>query len=219
MNELINIVIADDHQIVRLGLRTLLEKELGFRVVGEAADGNEAVALVKMLKPQVLILDLIMPGMNGMGVTLQVKKDSPNTHVIILSMHANEAYIVETLKNGASAYVLKDSTGSNLVEAVHAVIKGEYYLSPPLSEKAIETYIQMTRDTSHDLYETLTSREREILHLAVTGFSNSEIASRLSISPRTVEAHRFNFMHKLGLRKQTDLIRFAVQRGILPVKD
>lgn len=219
MNELIDIVIADDHQIVRLGLRTLLEKEAGFIIAGEAANGFEAIDLVKQLNPRVLILDLIMPGINGMGVTLQVKKDSPKTSVIILSMHANEAYVVETLKNGASAYVLKDSTGSNLVEAVHAVIQGEYYLSPPLSEKAIETYIQMTKETSHDLYETLTGREREILYLAVTGYSNTEIAEKLAISHRTVEAHRFNFMHKLGLRKQTELIRFAVQRGILPIKN
>jgi len=219
MNEVIDIVIADDHQIVRLGLRTLLEKEPGFVIAGEAANGFEAIELVKQLKPRVLVLDLIMPGINGMGVTLQAKKDSPGTSVIILSMHANEAYVVETLKNGASAYVLKDSTGSNLVEAVHAVIQGEYYLSPPLSEKAIETYIQMTKETSHDLYETLTGREREILYLAVTGYSNTEIAEKLAISHRTVEAHRFNFMHKLGLRKQTDLIRFAVQRGMLPVKD
>ncbi|MEW6584298.1 MAG: response regulator transcription factor [Nitrospirota bacterium] len=219
MNEVVDIVIADDHQIVRLGLATLLEKEPDFRIVGEAANGPEAVQLVKQLKPRILILDLIMPGMNGMSVTRQVRKDSPDTRIIILSMHANEAYVVETLNSGASGYVLKDSTGNNLVEAIRAVLAGSRYLSPPLSESAIETYVQMTRETSDDLYDALTSREREVLQLAVAGYSNAEIASRLAISPRTVEAHRFNFMHKLGLRKQTDLIRFAVQRGILPVKE
>ncbi len=215
----ITIVLADDHEVVRLGLRALLENEPDFRIVGEAADGLEAVNLVKHLNPNVLVLDLMMPGINGIEVTWQVKKHSPLTHVIILSMYSNEAYVLETLRKGAESYVLKDSTGSDLVKAVREVMAGRRYLSPPLSERVIDTYIQMTKTTAIDLYETLTPREREVLHMAAHGHTNVEIADRLSISPRTVEIHRANMMDKLGLRNQTGLIRYAIQRGILPIEE
>ena len=215
----ITIVLADDHEVVRLGLRALLEKEPDFRIVGEAADGLEALNLVKQLNPNVLVLDLMMPGINGIEVTWQVKKHSPLTHVIILSMYSNEAYVVETLRKGAEGYVLKDSTGSDLIKAVREVTAGRRYLSPPFSERAIDIYIQTTKTTALDLYETLTPREREVLHMAAQGYTNVEIADRLSISPRTVEVHRSNMMNKLGLHNQTGLIRYAMQRGILPLEN
>ena len=215
----ITIVLADDHEVVRLGLRALLEKEPDFRIVGEAADGLEALNLVKQLNPNVLVLDLMMPGINGIEVTWQVKKHSPLTHVIILSMYSNEAYVVETLRKGAEGYVLKDSTGSDLIKAVREVTAGRRYLSPPFSERAIDIYIQTTKTTALDLYETLTPREREVLHMAAQGYTNVEIADRLSISPRTVEVHRSNMMNKLGLHNQTGLIRYAIQRGILPIEE
>jgi DNA-binding NarL/FixJ family response regulator len=134
-------------------------------------------------------------------------------------MHANEPYVLEALKNGASGYVLKDSSGTDLVHAVRQVMLGQRYLSPPLSERAVEAYMQKSVETSLDPYEALTDREREVLQLAAEGLSNPEIASRLSISPRTVETHRANLMRKLGLKTQTDLIRYALRRGILPMED
>jgi len=216
---MITIVLADDHEVVRLGLRTLLEKEPDFRVIGEVTDGLQTVDLVKQLNPNVTVLDLMMPGINGIEVTWQVKKHSPLTHVIILSMYSNEAYVVETLRKGAEGYVLKDSTGSDLVKAVREVVAGRRYLSPPFSERAIDIYIQTTKTTALDLYETLTPREREVLHMAAQGYTNVEIADRLSISPRTVEVHRANMMNKLGLHNQAGLIRYAMQRGILPLEN
>jgi two-component system response regulator NreC len=213
------IVLAEDHQIVRQGLRALLEPEADFQIVGEASDGSEALQLAERMRPDVMIVDLMMPGLNGLEVTHQVARRSPKTRVIILSAFDNEAYVTEALGNGAAGYVLKKSSAADLVQAVREVITGRRYLSPTLSERAIEAYvrfIQEVRDSALDLYETLTPREREVLHLAAEGYTNAEIAARLSISRRTVETHRANMMRKLGLRTPTDLIRYAVQRGILP---
>jgi two-component system response regulator NreC len=212
----IRIVLADDHHVVREGLRTLLETEPDFSIVGEAADGLAAVDLVERLKPDVLVADLMMPSLSGLEVARQVTLRSPTTRVVILSMYANEPYVLEALRNGAVGYVLKDSTGADLVQAVRQVLTGDRYLSPPLSARAIEAYVQKAEGGSLDIYETLTTREREILHLAAQGCSNAEVATRLSISPRTAETHRANMMRKLGLRTQVDLVRYALRRGILP---
>jgi two-component system response regulator NreC len=213
----ITIVLADDHQIVRQGIRALLEKQPHFRIVAEAEDGLKAVRLVEELKPHVLILDLMMPGINGIEVTERVKKISPHTRVVILSMHSNVAYVAESLKNGADGYVLKGSSGNDLVQAVNEVTAGHRYLSAPLTERDLETYIEMSKTSKLDIYDALTTREREVLHMAAEGLSSAEIADRLSISPRTVEVHRANMMHKLGLNNQTELVRYAIQRGILPL--
>jgi two-component system response regulator NreC len=213
------IVLADDHHIVRQGLRALLEAEPDFAVTGEAADGLVAAGLVERLKPDVLVLDLMMPGLNGLDVVRQVRQRSPQTRVIILSMHANEAYVLEALRNGVVGYVLKDSTASDLAQAVREAAAGRRYLSPPLSERAIEAYVHKADAAPLDLYETLSGREREVLHLAAEGYNNTEIAARLCISARTVETHRANVMRKLGLHSQTDLIRYALRRGILPMEE
>ena len=167
----------------------------------------------------VLVVDLMMPGLSGLEVTRQVRQRSPRTHIVILSMYSNEAYVLEALRNGAAAYVLKDSTAADLVHAVREVVAGRRYLSPPLSERAIETYTEKAKSTLMDPYETLTTRERQVLHLAAEGCTNAEIGDRLSISPRTVETHRANLMRKLGLESQTDLIRYALRRGIIPLND
>jgi len=212
------IVLADDHHIVRQGLRVLLEGQPDFQLVGEAGDGLEAVQLTERLKPDVLIIDLMMPSLNGLEATRQVSQRSPHTRVVILSMHANEAYVLEALRNGAAGYVLKDSSAADLVHAVREVVAGRRYLSSPLSERAIAAYIQKASDVTLDPYEMLTNREREVLHLAAEGNTNAEIADQLSISPRTAETHRANLMHKLGLRTHTDLIRYALRRGILPME-
>jgi DNA-binding NarL/FixJ family response regulator len=212
------IVLADDHHVVRQGLRALLEAQPDFQLVGEAGDGLEAVQLTERLKPDVLVIDLMMPSLNGLEATRQVRQRSPHTRVVILSMHANEAYVLEALRNGAAGYVLKDSSAADLVHAVREVVAGRRYLSSPLSERAIEAYIRKATDVTLDPYEMLTNREREVLYLAAEGRTNTEIADQLSISPRTAETHRANLMHKLGLRTHTDLIRYALRRGILPME-
>jgi len=212
------IVLADDHHVVRHGLRSLLEAEPDFSVVGETGDGLEAAQLVERLQPDVLVLDMMMPGLNGLEVTRQVGQRSRRTHVVILSMHANEAHVLEALRAGAAAYVLKESTYAELVHAVREAVAGRRYLSPPLSERAIEAYMKKAESDALDPYEMLTAREREVLHLVVEGHTSAEIADRLFVSRRTVETHRANLMRKLGLSTHTDLIRYALQRGILPME-
>jgi DNA-binding NarL/FixJ family response regulator len=213
------IVLADDHHVVRQGLRALLEAEPDFSVIGEAGDGLEALQLIEQLKPNVLVLDLMMPGLNGLEVTRQAGKHSSHTRIVILSMYANEAYVLEALGNGASAYVLKDSSSADLVLAVREAASGRRYLSPPLSDRAIEAYQEKAKAASLDNYETLTTREREVLQLAAEGNTSSEIAARLGISPRTAETHRTHLMHKLSLHTQADLIRYALRRGIIPMEN
>ncbi|MBI4311319.1 MAG: response regulator transcription factor [Chloroflexi bacterium] len=212
----ISIVVADDHSIVRHGLRTLLEAESDFKVVGEAANGSEAIRLVEELSPDVLILDMVMPGIGGLEVIERLKASSPNTKVVVLSMHRNEAYVQASLRNGASAYVLKGSPSSELMEGIHAAVDGKIFLSRPLSERAIEAYAQRLNPQEVDSFDTLTSREREILKMTVEGFKTQEIAVKLAISPRTVETHRTNLMNKLDIHSQLELLRYAIKRGLLP---
>ncbi len=212
------IVLAEDHHIVRQGLHILLQAERDFSIIGETGDGLEAVQLVERLHPDVLVLDLMMPSLNGLEVTRQVTKRSPQTRIIILSMHANEAYVREALRNGAAGYVLKESSAADLVQAVREAIAGRRYLSPPLSERAIDAYVQKAEAATLDVYDTLTTREREVLHLVAEGNTIGTIASRLFISPRTVETHRTNLMRKLSLRTSAELVRYALQRGLLPLE-
>jgi two-component system, NarL family, response regulator NreC len=210
------IVLADDHQIVRQGLRALLKSVPGLHLLGEASDGLETVRLAERQQPDVLVVDLMMPGLNGMDATRQVLKRSPHTRIVVLSMHSNEAYVVEALRAGASAYVLKEAGADDLVAAIRAAAQGRRYFSPPISEQAIKEYLSRAKETPLDPYETLTIREREVLQLTAEGHSGNAISERLFISPRTVETHRMNLMRKLGLRNQKELIRYAVERGLLP---
>jgi DNA-binding NarL/FixJ family response regulator len=212
----VSILLADDHQVVRLGLRALLEAEADFRIAGEASDGLEAKALVESLQPDILVLDLMMPGLNGLEVTRQARQLSPKTRIVILSMQANEAYVLEALRNGASGYVLKQSNMAELVQAIRQVLEGRDYLSPEFTQRAIEAYKQKADAAAQDPYDTLTTREREVLQLAAEGHTNPEIAEKLFLSPRTVEMHRGNLMRKLGLANQTELVRYAIWRGLLP---
>jgi DNA-binding NarL/FixJ family response regulator len=209
------ILLVDDHHVVRQGLRILLMAEAEFEVVGEAADGREAITLTEKLKPDVLLLDLMMPGLNGLEVTRQLAKSVPQTRILVLSMHATEGYVLQALRNGASGFVLKDSPMDILLQGVREVAAGRRYLSPTLSERAIDAYVQKAEATTLDPYEMLTTREREVLQLASEGYSNNEIAERLFLSVRTVETHRAHLMRKLSLKTQTDLIRFAIRRGLL----
>lgn len=211
----VSIVVVDDHEIVRTGLRTVLETEEGFQVVGEARDGLEALQIIRDLKPDILLLDLVLPKLNGLDVARSLHSISPDTKVIILSIHSNEAYVLNALKIGIKGYVLKDTSTVEIREAIYCVLNGERYLSSPISERVIESYVQMIKESSMDSYDTLTDREREVFTLSAEGHGNPEIAQFLSISSRTVETHRSNIMRKLGLKTQTDLVRYAMRRGII----
>ncbi len=212
----ISLLLVDDHAIFRQGLRALLEAVPDFHITGEAGDGSEAIRLVEQLHPQAVILDLMMPGISGLEVTRRICNQ---TRVVILSMFSAEAYVVEAFRSGAYGYVLKDATASDLEQAIRAALEGQRYLSSPLSQGSIDAYIQRTHTASLDPYKTLTSRERDVLYLAAQGYSSQEISGRLFISPRTVEIHRANMMHKLNLRNQTELVRFAIKRGIVQLEE
>ncbi len=214
---LITIVLADDHQVMRQGLTSLFEKESDFQVVGEAADGPTAIKAVDEFQPHVLVIDLMMDGINGLEVTRQICERDSHTSVVILSTQSNEAYVAEALRAGAKAYVLKESSFQELVTAIRKAAMGHHFLSMSLSERVIEAYSRR-REIPVDPYETLTAREREVLLLAAHGHSNARIAERLVISRRTVEVHRAKMMHKLSLRTQTELLRYALERGILPIE-
>ena len=208
------IVLADDHHIVRQGFKSLLDSQEGFSVIAEAGNGLEAVKITANLKPDVLVADLMMPSLNGMEVIRQVRRLSPNTRVIILSMYMDEPYVIEALQNGAWGYVLKESNISDLIKAIREVAGGRHYLGSPLSELAIAAYKEKTKGQSLDLYNTLTAREREVLQLVVEGYTSGEIAARLFIGQRTVESHRASMMQKLSISSRSDLIKYAVKRGL-----
>ena len=211
----VKVILADDHQIVRQGLRALLEAEPDMTVVGEVSEGLSVADTVTRLAPDVLVLDLMMPGLNGLEVTRQVSQRSPSVRIIVLSMHANEAYVLEALRNGAAGYVLKDSSTDTLVTAIRTTMEGRRYLCAPLSEMAMEAFLQKAQNVAIDPYDSLTGREREVLQLAAEGHTNTAIADRLSISPRTAEVHRARIMEKLQLTNQTGLIKYAIRKGLL----
>jgi len=213
---MITIVLAEDHRIVRQGIKALLAAEPDLRVVGETGDGLEAVELIERLRPNVAVLDLMMPSLGGLDVARTVKARAPQTRVLVLSMHANEAYVLEALRAGALGYVVKESSADVLVYAIREVVAGHHYLGPPLSERSLVTYLEKAKAGAQTTYETLTPREREVTRLIAEGYSSPEIAERLVLSPRTVETHRANIMRKLDLRSTADLIRYAIRYGILP---
>jgi DNA-binding NarL/FixJ family response regulator len=214
----ISIFLADDHPVVRRGMRNLLESEPGFSVAGEAGDGLETIRFVERLRPDVLVLDLMMPGLSGLEVLRIIRERSPQTRMVVLSMYNNNAFIAEALKNGASGYVLKGCTEESLVRAVYEAAAGRRFLSPQIKKMAIDAYMEQTKAGPFDPHETLTTREREVLQLVAEGKTSPEIASRLHISPRTVENHRANLMRKLGLQNYTELVRHALRHGLIPAE-
>jgi DNA-binding NarL/FixJ family response regulator len=209
-----SVVIADDHDIVRRGVRSVLEAEGSYRVMDEACDGLAAAQAVEKLKPDILILDLHLPRLNGLDVLKQVRTTSPRTKVLVLTMHNDEPYVIEALRAGASAYLLKGSESREIVTALKEVLAGRRYLSAPLSEWAITVLTSKGADDAEPL-NRLTRREKEVIQLAAEGFSTTEIAEKLFISARTCETHRANLMSKLGLQTQTDLVRFAIRKGLI----
>jgi DNA-binding NarL/FixJ family response regulator len=211
------LVLVDDHHIVRQGIRSLLETESGFLVVGEASTGLEATPLIAKLRPNVVVLDLMMPGMSGLEAMLLIKKSSPETKIIALSMHRDLPYVLRALHNGAAGFVLKESNSSDLLRAVREVMAGRNYLSPPLSEEELTKYERKSRQGNLDIYEILTAREKQVLQFTAEGRSSTEIATKLCISPRTVETHRVNLMRKLGLHSQAEVIRYSIMREMSPL--
>ena len=211
----VRILLADDHQMLRQALRILLEAEADLELIGEAGDGLQALAAVEADEPDVLLLDLMMPGLNGLDVLRQVSRRFPRTKTIMLSMHADESYVLKALQNGAAGYVLKQADVADLLRAVREVMSGRHYLSPPLTERAIEEYVERANSETLDAYDTLTDREREVLQLTAEGHTSAETGALLHISSRTVESHRAHILQKLGLKGQKELVRFAVERGMV----
>ncbi len=212
----VKIILADDHPIVRDGLRGVISAQPALEIIAETGDGLAVLPLVKKYEPALIILDLVLPGIGGLEIARQIQRAAVRTQVIILSMHATEAYVAEALQAGAQAYVLKRSASSDLIAAINAVLQGRKYLSPPLSENLLENYQQLAIKDSSARQKTLTFREQQILYLVTEGLTNRQIAQRLSLSPRTVEMHRANLMKKLRFRSTAELVRFAIERGIQP---
>lgn len=208
------VILADDHNLVREGFKHLLNDESTIKLLGEARDGLEAVELTEKLRPNILLLDLMLPRLHGLEVIRQIR-NSTGTRVIVVSMCADEPYVFEAFRNGAAGYVVKDATGSELLHAIRAVEAGNRYLSQSISNLATSDYLRKLEGGASDVYHSLTARERVVLQLAAEGHSTSRIAKELFISPRTVETHRANVMRKLTLRSQTDLVRFAIRKRII----
>ena len=212
----IRVLLADDHTLMRRGLRLIVEQQPDLVVVGEAEDGRQAVALSASLKPDVAVLDIGMPNLNGIEAAKQITDGKSGAAIIILSMHADESYILRALKAGTRGYLLKDSAESDLVRAIRSVAEGKSFFSPAVSKVLLEDYVKkMQRTGSEDSYDLLTPREREILQLIAEGKSNKDVANLLNLSVYTVETHRANLMDKLKLKSAPELTLYAVRKGII----
>jgi DNA-binding NarL/FixJ family response regulator len=212
----IRILLADDHNIMRRGLRLLLERQPGFEVVGEAADGRQALDCAEATKPDVIVLDVAMPNLSGTEAAQRLSTLLPHAAIVILSMHSDEGYLLRALKAGAKGYVLKDAAENDLIEAIKAVSEGKAFFSPEISKILVEDYVrEMKRRGAEDSYELLTVREREILQMLAGGKSNKDIATLLNLSLYTVETHRRNLQDKLNLHSLADVILYAVRKGIV----
>jgi DNA-binding NarL/FixJ family response regulator len=211
---LYRVLIADDHLLVRAGIRALIESIDGVTVVAEANDGREAVDLAATLRPDIALLDVTMPGLNGLEAATRLREASPATRVIILSMHANEAYVRTALKAGAAGYLLKSATAAELQAAIQTVAKGETYLSPAVSKQVVKGFVDSTAHEASPL-DALTTRQREILQLIAEGRSTKEVAFTLSISAKTVETHRAQIMERLEIHDLAGLVRFAIRTGLI----
>jgi two-component system response regulator NreC len=212
----IRILLADDHTVIRRGLRALLERQNGFAVVAEAADGREAVETAAAVGPDVAVIDIGMPNLNGIEAARRITEKRPETAIVILSMHADESYVLRALKSGARGYLLKDSPEEDLINAIRAVHTGKAFFSPEISKMLAEDYMRQMRQRGvEDSYELLTPREREILQMLGEGNSNKEVATKLNLSLHTVETHRGNILEKLNLHSTAEMILYAVRKGIV----
>ena len=212
----LRILLADDHIVMRTGLRALLERQPNLEVVGESENGRETVALAASLRPDVVVMDVGMPVLNGIEATQMIVTQCPTIAVVILSMHADESYVMRALKAGARGYLLKDSAAADLIGAIQAISQGKSCFSPKVSRILAEDYVRVLKQKGAvDTYDLLTSREREILQLLAEGKSNKEVATALNISPYTVETHRSHILQKLNLHNSAELVLYAVRKGII----
>ena len=212
----VRILLADDHTVVRQGLRKLLEERTDWEVIAEAGDGREAVRLAEQHRPDVAILDVAMPLLNGIEATRQITKRVPGTHVLVLSMHADEAYVTQILQAGATGYLLKDSADVDLWKAVGEVARGRSFFSPGIARVMLDDYVRQLADKGvTDRYEALSEREREIFQLIAEAKPNKEIAALLNVSTSTVETHRAHIMEKLDLHSAAEIVLYAVRRGVI----
>jgi two-component system response regulator NreC len=215
----IRVLLAEDHTIVRKGLRSLLDAEATMTVVGEAENGRQAIDQVEHLLPDVVVMDIAMPGLNGLEATRQIKKRFPDVQVLVLTVHTGEEYILQILRAGASGYLVKQAAPTDLVQAIQAAHRGDVFLSPSISRKVIEEYVQQASAAAElDSYETLTDREREVLQLIAEGSSTRQIAEQLHISVKTVETHRAHLMDKLELHSTAELTQYAIRKGVISLE-
>jgi two-component system response regulator NreC len=216
ITDVVRILLADDHTVMRAGLRLLLERHENFEVVGEAADGRAAVEIAAEQKPDVVVMDVAMPHLNGVEAARQIMSKNPDTAIVMLSMHNDESYVLRSLKAGARAYLLKDSAEADLIAAIQAIVEGRSFFSPGVRALLKEDYIyRLQKFGADDTYELLTAREREVLQLVAEGRSNKEVASLLGLSLYTVETHRTHILQKLNLHSVPELILYAVRKGII----
>ncbi len=212
----LRILLADDHTLVRQGLRKVLEERPEWEVVAEAGDGREAVRLAEQFKPDVCVLDVAMPLLNGVEATRQIARRVPNTRILVLSMYSDEAYVAQILQAGATGYILKDSADVDLIHAVGEVARGKSFFSPPIARVMLDDYVrQLAEKGISDRFDSLSDREREVFQLIAEGKVNKEIAALLSISPSTVETHRARIMEKLDLHSAAEIVLYAVRRGVI----
>lgn len=217
MVDKIRILLADDHTILRNGIRAILEDEPGMDVVGEAEDGRTAVSLATQLKPDIVIMDIAMPLLNGLEATRQIKRTCPGVKVIILSMHDNEEYIIQVLEAGAMGYILKDAAARELIQALRTVYRGEAVLSPAITRIVIEDYLRWGGVRPTEDADALSPRERETLQLIAEGYTSKQISEILVISVKTVQAHRNSLMQKLHLHNRGELVKYAIQKKIIEI--
>jgi len=212
----IRVLLADDHKLIRAGLRLVVDQQDDLTVVGEADDGRQAVELARSLQPDVVVMDIGMPNLNGIEAARQIRDIRPDAAVVMLSMHSDEGYALRALGAGARAYLLKDSATTDLVQAIHSVVEGKSFFSPAVSKVLLQDYMRkLQRSGAEDSYDLLSPREREVLQLVAEGKSNKEVASLLNLSVFTVETHRAKIMQKLNLKGVPELILYAVRKGII----
>lgn len=211
----IRVLLADDHAVVRTGLRALLNAEPGMEIVGEAGNGREAIGMCEKLMPDIVLMDITMPEIDGLEATRVIQKCCPEARVLVLTIHDNEAYLFEILEAGASGYIVKTAANADLIGAIYAVSRGEAFLSPSAARMVIKQYLQQSGRIDQQGHEKLTSREKEVLRLLAEGFTNQQIADDLTISVKTVETHRAHVLEKLELRTRADLVRYARIQGLM----
>jgi DNA-binding NarL/FixJ family response regulator len=211
------VLLVDDHPIVRQGIQLLLEAQAGYRVIGEAEDGYTAIGLAEQLQPDLAIVDLLLPDLNGVEVTRRIARVASKTRLVALSMYSDESHVLDALRAGAMAYIVKGASSENLLFGIHEALAGRRYLSPPLTDRAVDVYMSQASQATGDMdsYMLLTMREREVLELLARGATYAEIADKLIISPRTAETHRTNILRKLDLKSSADITLYAIRRGLI----